>query len=168
MNLYLRMRTLKLSQGREAIVDDVTAQELGGRKYYFANVGYAARTSRKLGKRTEHYLHREVFELFFGPIPKGYEIDHVNGDDKLDNRIENLRLATRSQNTMNRGPHADSISGLKGILWDKRWKKWCARIMFQGKSIHVGKFTCPKEAARAYNEKALELFGEFAWLNPID
>jgi hypothetical protein len=90
----------------------------------------------------------------------------ANNHNKLDNQKHNLRLCTTSQNNMNQIP-TRGISKYKGIYWHNRNKKWVAQIKSGNNRIHIGCFENEKDAARAYNEKAIELFGEFAYLNYI-
>lgn len=81
------------------------------------------------GKRFK--CHRLIWIMFYGSIPEGMEIDHRDGD-KDNNRINNLRLATRSKNKFNAQKNANNTSGVKGIHWNKRDKLWQARIMVKG------------------------------------
>jgi len=74
-------------------------------------------------------------------------------------------VATGSQNSQNRRLSCVNRSGFKGVSWNESRKKWRAGICIEGKSIHLGRFTSAQEAARAYDAKAIELFGEFACLN---
>jgi hypothetical protein len=85
--------------------------------------------------RRKHSVHRVVWQMFNGPIPAGYQIDHINGIS-TDNRIENLRLATNSQNGMNKGHRSDSSSPCKNVTWNKQQCKW--KVKVQGK--HIGSF----------------------------
>lgn len=110
--------------------------------------------------------HRLIWVYHNGDIPKGFEIDHRN-QLKLDNRIENLRLATRTQNKQNETGRKTNKSGYKGVCWDKRIKRWRAGLMHKGKTINLGAFTDKMEAARVHNQKYKELFGEFAAVNEI-
>ncbi len=84
----------------------------------------------------KYRVHRLVWEYFNGPIPDGYEIDHVNGNP-ADNRIENLRLATRSQNGMNHKMHSTNTVGIKNIGTRRRGNctEFIARIRVDGKVI---------------------------------
>jgi hypothetical protein len=82
--------------------------------------------------------------------------------DPSDNRWSNLREATPSQNCANKSAHLDSISGIKGVHWDKRQKKWVAQIGVGGKKIFLGLFNDPHEAALAYATTAYGVRGEFA------
>jgi hypothetical protein len=95
------------------------------------------------------------------------DIDHINGI-KTDNRKENLRICTREQNNMNKHSNKRNTSGYKGVSWCKRDNKWVANIFYNGKHIFLGRFNNIFDAARAYNAKAKELFGEFASLNQIE
>ena len=97
-----------------------------------------------------------------GAWPKD-QIDHVNGD-RSDNRFCNLREATNSQNQANRRCEATSTSGVKGVSWDRRCRRWQAQISINGKPKHLGGFTSKEEAARAYAAAAIALRGEFARL----
>lgn len=94
-------------------------------------------------------------------------IDHINGNG-LDCQKHNLRKANKSQNGMNRNPNKTGItSKYKGVGFSKSCGKWRASITLNNKDIHIGYFTSEKPAAIAYNEKAIDLFGERAKLNQI-
>ena len=101
-----------------------------------------------------------------GESPKGLFVDHINHNG-LDNRKDNLRFVTRTQNGQNRRPNRNSTSAYKGVTWFKPTNKWCARIKDKNKRIFLGHFTCEHEAALAYNKKAKELFGEYVLLNEV-
>lgn len=89
------------------------------------------------------------------------QVDHINGNG-LDNRRKNLRLVTSQQNNFNRRP---VNSKYKGVAFHKRCNLWEAKICINQKRMCLGFFKTAQEAARAYNLKAKELFGEFAYLN---
>lgn len=89
------------------------------------------------------------------------EIDHVNLD-KADNRIANLREASRSQQLANQGRRRDNTSGFKGAFWEASRRKWQAYIQVNGRRIHLGRFATPEAAHAAYVTAAAEHFGEFA------
>lgn len=93
------------------------------------------------------------------------QVDHENGNG-LDNRRRNLRLATNSQNQANRRIITSHSSRFKGVCWDKRRGLWRARVGYDGEKIDIGWFEGEVEAHRAYNKKAVELFGSFASGNP--
>lgn len=108
-----------------------------------------------------------VPEFLFGKPPDNLQWDHINGN-KLDNRRENLRYATNSQNNANREKQAGLYSSqYKGVFWNAQKGKWQSRLKIDGKQKHLGFFVNEKDAARAYNEAALKYFGEFAVLNEI-
>lgn len=105
-----------------------------------------------------------------GKPRKGLVVDHIDHDGirtGLDNRKDNLREVTPSQNGQNRRSNKNSSSQYKGVSWDKREKKWQAQIFHKGKKTHIGVFICEHQAALAYNEKATELWGENALLNEV-
>lgn len=107
-------------------------------------------------------VHRVIWEMHNGPIPEGYFIDHIN-KDKLDNRLINLRLATKSQNEANTTKRKNNTSGFKGVY---KWKtKFRAKLQHNGEEHHLGYFNTPEEAAIAYNKKAIEVYGEYADIN---
>jgi hypothetical protein len=109
-----------------------------------------------------YYAHRVIYVLFHGDIPDGFHVDHINCDVS-DNRIENLRLATNSQNMANAKLCRGNASGIKGVC--KRhypYNPWQAQIVKDGIHYHIGCFPTAEEAAEAYMKKAREFFGEFA------
>jgi hypothetical protein len=106
----------------------------------------------------------KLHNLIMNP-PEGLVVDHKNGNP-LDNKQLNLRICTQHENTLNSKNRSNSSIKYKGV--DKRNNgKYRARIMIDGKREHIGDFDTGIEAALAYNEKAKELFGEFARLNEI-
>ena len=97
--------------------------------------------------------------------PRGLLVDHRNGDG-LDNRRDNLRLATHSENMMNRPKiKSPTTSRFVGVYFDKARRLWVARIHLNGKCIWLGRFATEIEAAKAYDEAAKKYHGEFARLN---
>lgn len=121
----------------------------------------AVHTRRISDKKCEHIiLHRLIMEA-----PKGMQVDHINGDS-LDNRKSNLRLCTDSQNKGNRGLNSNNTSGYMGVC--KYKDRWKVQVCHENKTYYLGLFDDKDEAARAYNKKKLELFGEFARINNVD
>jgi len=152
-------KEIKLTQGKVAIVDDDDYEYLSKNNWYFSG-GYAKKaTSRKSGKHTIVRMHRVIMDA-----PIGVDVDHRDGD-KLNNRKENLRLCNRSQNLANKKLGAKNTSGYKGVTWFKRDKKWRAQIKHNRKAIHIGYYDNLEAAAKAYDEKAREFFGEYARVN---
>jgi hypothetical protein len=108
-------------------------------------------------------MHREI--LGFGSIKQDPRlVDHRNRNG-LDNRRENLRPSTNSQNLGNRIGSPNSSSKYKGVHWDSTRGKWRTQAQHDGKTYRLGRFDSEEEAAAAYDRKALELWGEFALLN---
>ena len=105
-------------------------------------------------------LHR----LLMG-FPKGLQVDHKD-NDPLNNRRSNLRTCTTSQNNAN-GKARKGSSKYKGVYFDKACNKWRSKIRKNGRIHHIGYFKCETKAAKAYDAKALELYGEFARTNEM-
>lgn len=104
--------------------------------------------------------HRLAWFYVHGRWP-AQDIDHINGI-KNDNRLSNLREATRSQNKANIGVPGNSTSGIKGVCWNKALGKWQAHIKVKGKMRHLGFYPDKEDARYAYAIAAKDLFGEFA------
>lgn len=109
--------------------------------------------------------HRVAWAIHHGEWPQA-EIDHANGDAG-DNRISNLRLATRSENARNRGASKGKATKYKGIHRISSGK-WVAQITLAGKSVHVATCINERDAAMAYNAAARHHYGEFCRLNQED
>lgn len=122
---------------------------------------YILRTNTVSAKPTE-LLHRIVLARVLERELESHEhVDHINGNP-LDNRRENLRLATRSQNMANSTRRSDNTSGYKGVCWDKGMQKWRAGLSVNGKTRYLGCFDSPEQAHAVYLEAAKALHGEFA------
>jgi ribosomal protein S14 len=105
--------------------------------------------------------HVVVWMHQWGAVPEGMVIDHINGDPS-DNRIENLRLATHSQNRVNWQKPRRNASGVRGVVRCSRDGRWKAEIKFNGARINIGRFDTKEQAAAARRAKELEIHGEFA------
>ena len=143
--------------GTFAVVDKDLEESLCRRKWSLSWDGYP---------RTSIYLSREsirMSRLIMQP-PDDVLVDHINGD-RLDNRRANLRYATIGQNNANSKPRG--WHGFKGIVEDRTRtrKRWRAQIHVNRKTVEIGAFENIEDAARAYDKRALELHGGFAWLN---
>jgi hypothetical protein len=104
-----------------------------------------------------------LHHFLFGKPPEGMEYDHKNRNP-LDNRRENLRLCSLTQNQYNRDIRKTNTSGYKGVC-DKNAKRFRARIWHNSRQVHLGYFDTKEEAALAYDVAALKIQGEFACLN---
>lgn len=106
--------------------------------------------------------HRIIWMMYHGQDPGDLEIDHINGDAS-DNRITNLRLATRSGNRCNtRKQKNPATSKYKGVWCNRRLNRWVASIKFNGVGYYLGSFDTEEEAHAAHSEAAHRLHGEFA------
>lgn len=110
-----------------------------------------------------YYGHRIAYMLIHSIDILESEIilDHVDGN-KANNRPDNLRLANKSTNAMNRGKQANNSSGFKGVSFRKDRNKWLAKITKDGKAHHLGLFESKEKAALAYRQAAPEIHGEFS------
>lgn len=161
------MKRIALSQGKFALVDDEDYQDLSQEKWYAlrdSNTFYAARGIRIDKKKSIEQMHRRILGLKRGD---GKHTDHINGDG-LDNRRNNLRIATNIQNGQNRTiRQSNNTSGFKGVCWYKKDKKWVAQIQINSQHKHLGYYKSKIDAATAYNRAAIKYFGKFAKLNRI-
>ena len=114
-------------------------------------------------------LHRIIAEVFLNAgKPLGdQQVDHREHADgsHYQDRLENLRVCSNSENSRNCRLSSHNTSGFKGICWHKREGKWQANIRLQGRLQHLGYFTTPEAAAEAYDAAAIRHFGEFALTN---
>ena len=108
------------------------------------------------------YLHRMIVGRINTDLPDRWEVDHIDRDG-LNCCRANLRAATRSQNLANRGRFRNSTSGYKGVV--RKGDKWVATIRCSNESYYLGVHPTAEAAARVYDAKARELFGEFAGTN---
>lgn len=147
-----------VTQGKFAIVD---AEDYGWPSQYkwFAVKSRETFYAQRFGDGTIVGMHREIMRA-----PKGMVCDHKNHNG-LDNRKSNLRLCTNAQNLYNKMPKKGCASRYKGVSLGNDSKTWRARIGFKGRRINLGYFADEIKAAMAYDDKAAELFGEFAYLN---
>jgi hypothetical protein len=155
------MKTLPLTKGRVAMVDDEDFPAVAQFRWYVSTHGYAVRTVHANGRSTKVSLHRFLMK------PQGGEhIDHINGDP-LDCRRANMRIATRSQNLANARKRITSTQPFKGITYDatRRRLRWYARVNKDGRRFRSKRFETAEEAARAHDDLARQLHGDFARLN---
>ena len=140
-----------------AIIDASDADKCRGHKWSLGANGYIECTSERL------FLHRVILGL--GKEDREY-VDHIN-HNKCDNRRENLRFCSCSQNQYNQKVRITSKTGYKGVCWDSGRGKFMANIQANLKNKYLGHFDNADMAALAYNAAAEKLHGEFALLNFI-
>lgn len=154
--------SLPLPGGDIAVIDESDIEAASGYNWYLSDSGRGKRYVRSRKSRTNSpiYLHRLIL-----PGADGRHVDHVNGDT-LDNRRENLRVASHTENTRNSSVPRNNTSGFKGVS-KATWVtgRWRATIRIDGKQAFLGVFDTPEEAAIAYDEAAKNHYGEFAHLN---
>jgi hypothetical protein len=158
-------RRIPLGEGIYTIVDEDVFYRLSHYKWHLkgckANKFYAiADVKIGPGRTRVVSLHREIMNN-----PKGFIVDHLN-NNSLDNRKDNLRPATRSQNRQNAPKRKKNASSqFLGVSFHKEEKKYRARISIKGKRIHLGKFDNEIDAAKAYDAAARKYYGEHARVN---
>lgn len=157
---------LKTKNGTEFIIDKDDFDKVDQYTWH-TNTPPSSKTTyimANITKRIKIKLHRFILNITDPKI----QVDHINGNG-LDNRKENLRLVTNAQNNRNKSKYvtANGTSKYKGVFFCKQRNKWVAQICLNYKKIHIGRFKTEIEAAKAYNEKALTLFGQYAKLNTI-
>lgn len=155
------MKQIILSSGEEVLVDDADFEKLSEFKWHkFKGVRSRTYYAVTLCNRKAILMHRLIMNA-----PNDLTVDHINLNG-LDNRRENLRLATRTQQNANTRGQRRNKTHLKGVF--KERNTYRARITVNNERIHLGFYKNPVDAARAYNEAALRYFGEFARLNKIE
>ena len=147
-------KRIPLDNGFYAYVDAADYEWLSRYNWRLQN-GYAARRE----KTKVVYMHRELMKP-----PRGMTVDHANRN-RLDNTRENLRVCTQQENSHNNGKHMGSSSRFKGVGYNREKKKWFAKAYIEGERIWLGYHEEEVAAAKVYDAKAVELFGEFAHLN---
>lgn len=148
---------INLTKGLQAIVDDEDYAYISTFSWHASAKNYAASSDVVNGKRKGLLMHRIIMNA-----PHGLTVDHINGN-KLDNRKENLRLATMQENSWNR-----SVRGSSGFLGVRRaGKSWIAVIYPNLKVLSLGTYKTRELAGAAFNEAAKIIYGNFAKLNNV-
>ena len=155
------MKEMLLSKGELCLVSDEDYDWICHLKWYRGTCGYAVVYIYCPKTKKQHglFMHRVILRL-----KSNESCDHINGN-RLDNRRENLRIATQAENVRNASAQKGSTSKFKGVYWNKRRKKWHSQVRIGSTRFHLGFYKEEEEAGRAYDKKASELFGEFARLN---
>jgi hypothetical protein len=156
IKLYYRNREYKAS----AFIDLQDVEKCKQHKWYL-NTHWTSKYVETLINKKNVTLHR----FLLGDPPDGYIYDHIDRNS-LNNRRSNLRLATRQQNGCNVAPYKNKSSRYKGV--SKQKNRWKACIRNYGELNYLGLFKTEEEAMIAYNNKAKELHGEFAYLNVVN
>ena len=112
----------------------------------------------------KYLAHRVLWAMYYGEWPD--KIDHKDRV-RSNNTLDNLREATQQENMFNRPPSVSKSSAYKGVAFHKHTKKWRAYITKDNKATYLGYFHSELDAAKAYNNRAKDLFGEFAYLNAV-
>lgn len=154
------MKSIPLSQGKFAVVDDEDYEWLSNWKWSFGCGGYAVRNRKpREGSRKVIYMHREIMAT-----PDGMECDHKD-ENKIHNCRSNLRNCTHAENNRNVARPRNNTSGYKGVWYVKKTGRWLASVKVNGKQHSLKTWVMPEDAARAYDKAAKKYFGEFASLN---
>ena len=156
---------IKLTQGQETIVDDIDYHGILTKKWHaqkrndYTGKFCAARNEWVDGKCNTILMHRVIAERM-GLDMRG-EIDHEDRDS-LNNLRNNLRAATRTENSKNKSKLVNNTSGITGVYWKKLNQKWCAQIGVNGKKIYLGLFNNKLEAEKVYKEASIKYYKEFS------
>jgi hypothetical protein len=148
-------KEIKLTQNQTTIVDDEDFEYLNQWKWW---ADYDSHTKSFRPARTCNgstlFMHRVIMQT-----PKGLFVDHIN-HNTLDNRKENLRNVTNSQNQMNSKLLSTNTTGYRGVC--PKDGKYVAKIRIGGKQVHLGYFKTPEEAYERYKDAAKEVHGEYS------
>lgn len=153
MNSWVRV---PLTKGKSAIVSPPDFSGITRHKWHYTGNGYAARDIWSSSKNHKILMHREILST-----PNALSTDHINRNT-LDNRRDNLRIATKSQNGVNIGLKKNNRSGYTGVSLNSRNGRWEAYIKCNYKRKFIGYYDTLEDAVKARQLKAMELFGEFA------
>lgn len=144
---------IKLTKGHVTLIDDEDFNLISDYKWYASITKDGHVYAKNIYKRKSLFLHRVISKAKKGDI-----VDHINGNT-LDNRKENLRVTTHSENAFNSRNKKGRFP--RGIYkYDNRNKPWFAQIHKEGVRYCLGYFYTEREALDAYNKKAVELYGE--------
>lgn len=155
------MQIIKISQGYECTIDDEDFQfinshkwkVLRSRKRIYASYSYGEKGNKSM------LMHRLILDA-----KKGEYVDHINGNT-LDNRRENLRLCTNSENLGNRGKQTNNTTGYKGVYKTESPLYYRCAIRKDNMVYCLGTLKDKEKCAKLYDAASLHFYGEFAYLN---
>lgn len=156
------MKEVRLTKGKVAFVDDADYPLVSSLKWHaeWAETSQTWYALHNLPKK-KGALHKRIsMHRFLAATPELPQVDHKDGNG-LDNRRENLRPCSRSQNQANRRKQVNNTSGHPGVHWHKAGQKWQAFVTHNGVRKHLGLFAQKKDAIAARDATAKELFGKF-------
>lgn len=160
-NLIPNTRLIRLTRGKFALIDEEDYERVSQYKWHINSTGdlmYAVACIKIDGKIKNIKLHRFVMNF------PDFDLDHKDNDG-LNCMKLNLRPCNDSQNQMNRRTKSEFSSIYRGVSFSKDRNRWMSLIGYKKKMKYIGSFKVETEAAKAYDTKAKELFGEFARLN---
>jgi hypothetical protein len=147
---------IHLTQGLQTVIDDEDYEKVRQFRWYAARASKNTFRAISDGPGKSTLLHRFILDA-----PRNMEVDHIDGNS-LNNMRNNLRLCTHQQNLSGQHTQSYKSSMYKGVTWRKDRNKWQASIKYNGKRISLGVHITQEDAAKAYDNMALKLFGEFA------
>jgi hypothetical protein len=142
-NLYWNLRKRGVTKGSCAMQDN---------KGHYFEITYNHKRQR---------AHRVIWEMHYGPIPKGMQIDHMDGNPR-NNYLSNLRLVTRFGNNQNKSKQKNNTSGVPGVSWSKAASKWMSVIMHNRKLIYLGIYENKDDAIKARYAAEDKYHGNYA------
>lgn len=157
----MRRIIIRKKPRKYTIIDDEDYGYLNQWNWYFGGGDYTGSYVIRKSPEGTRYIHRELMHP-----KKGEYVDHINGN-KLDNRKKNLRIVDGTQNLANMHKTRVGSSKYKGVQWRKDTKMWRVRVKVYGQEIHGGYYYDEKEAAKAYNRIAKDVFGQHSYLNKV-
>ncbi len=158
--------TIQLNKGYTTTIDviDGDLAQLGWRVHIYDNGErfYVERSVAANGRSFNAKLHRVILARVLGrELLFSEKVDHWDRDG-LNNKRENLRLASNAENCRNSRRHKNNTSGYKGVHWEASKRKWRATISVNNKRIHLGYFSTSELGYEAYCKAAVKYYGEFA------
>ncbi len=151
-------RPIPLTNGQFAVVDSEDYDHLSSFTWHAVKSCDTYYAARRKGPR-KIFMHRQITNA-----PANLIVDHIDHNG-LNNKKSNLRLCKQDKNILNSRPTKGKSSKYKGVQFSKFYNRFIAIIFMNGRKHFLGKFDNEIDAARAYDAKARQLFGEYAYLN---